>query len=232
MQKMILTVSPEEACRILNEDQSLLVRKIKPSKLPCECNIYCSGKESLSLGVADTRWYPIESPGRGSSVKTRFRYAYYTKDEDKFYEELEKSMDMCEVVEDEKHFELNGKVVAKFTLNKVEEICWKQDLSNPYVSDNYNLETDTLKEWELRNKSCLENEELEDYLGFDESEFKALGYAWHIDNLVIYDKPKEISEFEHYSNVFTTCDIRRDRGFKKTLRPLTRAPSTYYYVED
>ena len=114
-----------------------------------------------------------------------------------------------------------GKVVAKFTLNKVEEIYWKQDLSNPYISDNYNLETDTLNEWELRNKSYLESEELEDYLGFDESEFKALGYAWHIDNLVIFDKPKELSEFKTYFNDF----------YKRKPHPLMKAPQSWQFVE-
>lgn len=126
---------------------------------------------------------------------------------------------------------LNGKIVAKFTLNKVERIFWKQDLSNPYVSDEYNLETDTLNEWELRNKSCLESEELEDYLGFDDSEFKALGYAWHIDNLEIFNEPKELSQFLIPSHKVKGTD--RD-GSEKTftiLKPLVRAPQSWCFVE-
>ena len=38
--------------------------------------------------------------------------------------------------------------------------------------------------------TCLAEEEIFDYIG--EEKF---GYAWHISNLKIYDKPKELSEF-------------------------------------
>lgn len=39
---------------------------------------------------------------------------------------------------------------------------------------------------------CLSYEELETYLG------KSVGYGWHISDLKIYDKPKELSDFSKY----------------------------------
>ena len=38
-------------------------------------------------------------------------------------------------------------------------------------------------------KTCLSFEKLKEYLG------KNIGYAWHISDLQIYDKPKELGEF-------------------------------------
>lgn len=67
----------------------------------------------------------------------------------------------------------NGLVVAEFTLNKVEEI--KENA----IYDGYVMGRD----------ACLSANELHNYT-------KGKGfYAWHIDNLKIYDEPKELSEF-------------------------------------
>lgn len=73
--------------------------------------------------------------------------------------------------------DFNGKVVAKFTLNKVEEIKFNDK--------------------NIQKKSCLSEDELFDYL-FDNTPYQEdmrKGYAWHIDNLVIFDRPRELSEF-------------------------------------
>lgn len=38
--------------------------------------------------------------------------------------------------------------------------------------------------------ACISYREIYDYLGFEKC-----GYGWHISNLIIYDKPKELGEF-------------------------------------
>lgn len=48
-----------------------------------------------------------------------------------------------------------------------------------------------MKDIMLKN-SCLTEEQLKDYLG------DKIGYAWHIEDLHIYDTPKDISEFYSY----------------------------------
>lgn len=74
-----------------------------------------------------------------------------------------------------------GKVVAEFTLNKAEPFSigsWKCD--------------------DIQKSACLSYEQVVDYFykpeELDGSHIK-WGYAWHIDNLKIYDEPKELSEF-------------------------------------
>ena len=108
--------------------------------------------------------------------------------------------------------EKNGKVVAKFTLNKVEEIKF-----------NYK---------NIQEKSCLSEDELFDYL-FDNTPYQEdmkKGYAWHISNLVIFDKPKELSEFYPYCKD-KKCEYRKNHCSICYRTPLTKAPQSWQFVE-
>lgn len=74
---------------------------------------------------------------------------------------------------------MNGKVVAEFTLNGVVKFDIKSIMT-------LNVQQ------ELMQKSCLGGLSLRNYLG------NGFGYAWHIDNLKIYEEPKELSEFSYF----------------------------------
>ena len=107
----------------------------------------------------------------------------------------------------------NGKVVARFYCDNVGKIKYQKE------------ETEDSK---LFNKlTCLSNEELDDYL------HKKNGYAIHISQLEIFDKPKELSEFykighyEDFNDYFT--DEKRING--KWCIPLTKAPQSMMYIE-
>lgn len=116
--------------------------------------------------------------------------------------------------------DLNGKVVAKFTLHKVEPIA-------QYDGNEERYFTKSLWETELFDKSCLSLEEMRDYI------HNHFGYTWRIDNLVIFDKPKEISEFMKVSckgcpfENTQTCHNNIDGRYCK----LTRAPQSYQFIE-
>lgn len=118
---------------------------------------------------------------------------------------------------DKEWLDLNGKVVARFWCDKVKSV-WKTTTSIwTYGSD---LEPNFYKE------SCLNDIELDRYfkptkLGFG----KAYGYAIHITKLEIFDKPKEIGEFEtRYWN--SKNPFERDNVYE-----LTRAPQSWCYIE-
>ena len=101
--------------------------------------------------------------------------------------------------------ELNGKVVAKFTLNKVEEIKHKvhwEDFDSYYMLGNMVYDDE---------ETCVSEEELSEYLKDN------TGYAWHISNLIIFDKPKELSEFRQY-------------GYEWFI-PVEKAPQSMCYIE-
>lgn len=52
-------------------------------------------------------------------------------------------------------------------------------------------------------------------------------YAWQIENLLIYDKPKELSEFRSY-NVRTYFE----NGYPMPTHEITRPPQSWCYVEE
>ena len=103
-----------------------------------------------------------------------------------------------------------GKVVAKFTLNKVEEIlhrhCFVGDeLKTFYFTDEIQAPS------EFERLSCLTKEEIYSYCLY-------VGYAWHISNLVIFDEPKYLCDFWNTKKGVFCC-------------PLTKAPQNYCYIE-
>lgn len=116
---------------------------------------------------------------------------------------------------------INGKVIAKFTLKKVEET--KLNLAMRFF-------TKTLNEKELCAKTCLLGVEIFNYL-----EHKT-GYAWYIDDLEIFKMPKELSEFYRYGakdeyDHIMTIDERQAQPYIDEFYKLKKAPQSWCYVE-
>ena len=105
---------------------------------------------------------------------------------------------------------LNGKIVAECDF-EVEEIKLLED-------NNATMITNTLSEEELLKKSCLEGYELCNYL-YDNLWCGQKGYAIHIKNLQIFDKPKELSEYYRY------CPCSSN-----PLQPIKVAPQNMMYA--
>ena len=93
---------------------------------------------------------------------------------------------------------LNGKIVGECDF-EVERIIYRETDKN-----NYSFGTDTLTPDELLDKSCLTILELCKYIGSNPNWTKGdYGYAIHIKNLKIYDKPKELSNYYHRGYPYT-----------------------------
>ncbi len=75
--------------------------------------------------------------------------------------------------------------------------------------------------------SCMSVDEIASYCIFNEM------YGWHISNLIIYDKPRELSEFQkpcnHYEDCFT-CK-RFDNVKYDCISVISRPPQNWCYVE-
>lgn len=120
---------------------------------------------------------------------------------------------------------LNGKVIGEFVCDEI-EILRRNTIFNAPA---------------LYSQSCLTREEYFDYIGDKTT------YIWHISDLVIYDEPKELSEF------YNSCGIpKNDIGVTKkcwkcdyyevingsvgctcyTEKPITRPPQSWCYVEE
>ncbi len=111
---------------------------------------------------------------------------------------------------DENNF-LNGKVIGEF-------VCDEVKMS--FVGYN---EKGCPSYWDILDDSCFTPNELVCY-----GEWKTL-YGWHISNLIIYDKPKELSDFINYERCpyggFVDC---KKCGEHHCLK---RPPQSWCYVE-
>ena len=141
---------------------------------------------------------------------------------------------------------LNGKVVAEFTLNKIDKFDsayseWAYSVA-PEDSEMPISETQFIQMAEQKGK--LDCNDLLKYFGDEDY----IVYAWHIDNLKVYDKPKELSEFsgfipnnkcEKHENGFACdkCDAY-DKEHDTCLalyycrKPIKRPPMSWCYVEE
>jgi predicted transcriptional regulator len=121
----------------------------------------------------------------------------------------------------------NGKVVAKFTLRKVEEIIHDFSHFSPFCH------TRELTSQKLYDKSCLSYNEIDNYLK------GKTGYALHIEDLVIFDKPKELSEFHkigfsewcaEHPPILSLIEPKKCYEELKQFM-ITKAPQSYCFVE-
>ena len=145
-------------------------------------------------------------------------YIYETRDEEPLVFDLsyEKDMDILDKVCNSR-----GKIVAKFTLNKVEKICF----------NNASWESDFTPPMEIMDKACLTHNEIENYLN-------GTGYAWHISDLQIFDKPKNLDDDEFHKIGFDKYywSDHSHEGYLQWANTLAdlivhKAPQSWQYVE-
>lgn len=106
---------------------------------------------------------------------------------------------------------VGGNVIGEFVCDRIE----RDDLYTTEVCGEYWKET-----------TCLTQKELIQY-----GDYNPL-YFWHISDLVIYDKPKSLSEFQ------LACDREKCGKCKRSIMHklscnagLTRPPQSWFYVE-
>jgi predicted transcriptional regulator len=120
---------------------------------------------------------------------------------------------------------MNGKVVARFWFDEYEKVSLQLVDKSGYDEDRlYDYETQKLSIDELLLKTCLSYDELHNFL--DNKEY---GYALHIKNLEIFDKPMELSEFYR---IRKTIHIIDEDCYNKGIGicKLTKAPANWQYV--
>ena len=103
-----------------------------------------------------------------------------------------------------------GKVVGEFVCDNIIKFAADKKADNIKLSNMGLL-------------SCLSSLELENYAGD-----KYYLYGFHISDLVIYDEPKELSEFEK-PHEYIYQSYRKQNSFFKGI---TRPPQSLGYVEE
>ena len=121
-------------------------------------------------------------------------------------------------------YEGRGKIIAEFILNEVEKL---ENTILPTIPTCVYLTKTKRYASAVEKASCLSQDKIYTYLrGRD-------GYAWHIDDLITYDKPKELSEFSVYDKTYDNVGAF---GWvfpeEQKYTPLKRPPQSWCYVEE
>ena len=112
-----------------------------------------------------------------------------------------------------------GKVIGEFTCDRIFPIN---------VFDNGSIQNWLFEHME---RSCLTYEELADYIGNGKT-----GHGWHISDLLIYDQPRELTEFRRACPNSWYCEScamywENNGTCGNESLQLKRAPQSWCYVE-
>ena len=126
----------------------------------------------------------------------------------------------------------NGKVIGEFVCNEIEKLRYDA-LEMTYMARKYR-DVNLLNE-EFLKGTQVTYQEAYDYcegMTFDEEDTDYF-YGWHITDLVIYDKPKELGEFFYACKKpkGTDCSVCLDRR-ENRCKAITRPPQSWCYVEE
>ena len=97
----------------------------------------------------------------------------------------------------------NGKVIGEFVCDHIMRHC---EMANADIAEQ---------------QSRVKREKILEYANGNEV------YGWHISDLVIYDKPKELSEFRSYN-----CSVYLENGYPLPTHEIKRPPQSWYYVTE
>ena len=191
MKSIMISIKPKYVAKILNGEKTIEVRKTAPKcDLPVEVYIYCTKEDDLLLLSQVERDMFVR--GKDFDIKDYYRL--------------------------HSGYNGKGKVVAKFTLKKVEEFI--QGLNE---AEYEHLPNFALKDYDyygleyLMEKACLNDEEINKYAPY------LSFYAWHISDLVIFDKPKELMDFRNFNQW---------NGNEIDPYTMTKAPQSWCYCEE
>lgn len=202
----------------------------------CEKICHVIGKEETGKPIYEKRIEVRKSAPKEVPFKA---YIYCTKDKPYLYRidddnnfELTNTLrpKTYEYVKD--YNEQNGKVIGEF-------ICDKVEMVNAKCSD-YGID---LFYHDCLTNGCLTEREIEEYFNIPEDRdlrvMKGNGYAWHISDLKIYDKPKELSELWGRKNCLAAHTVECWNCFAacreingRRYQPLSRPPQSWCYIEE
>ena len=205
MQAILISIQPKWCERIASKKKRIEVRKTIPKlKLPFKCYIYCTkAKDRFSIGG-----------GLYAMADTLYRLP---TGEIKFGDGFELMGDWSGRY-DENNF-LNGKIIGEFICDS---ICNFGNLATDPWSNLCGSTFEYFKKL-ITQETCLSESDFRSYRG---------KYGYHITNLVIYDKPRDLETFFYRCNkpVGTDCSKCVDQR-KQSCKPIKRPPQSWCYVE-
>ena len=186
---------------------------------PKWCELIASGKKTVEVRKTRPK---MKTPFKCYIYCTKPRHYFHiskhllTSDESLFL--INGKVRMCDgfgvEYEDSEYKHLNCKVIGEFVCDRIR--CEKEL-------------TYGLVDIVLEKNSCLSASEIGEY-----ANGKVL-YSWHISDLVIYDKPRELGEFKKINRDCWYADLglaKRDcEECRNAECMITRPPQSWCYVE-
>lgn len=169
MSKAILTsIRPKWCEKIVNGKKTIEVRKTRPKlQTPFKCYIYCT----VEMAEYDALWV-LDTP-------TREKYSF---------------MAVSAYLKNPKGANKgNGKVIGEFTCDRIQSFdSAYSEWAYAVAPSGSVMPMHETKALELCQKDgCLSDDDVLSYFG--DEDWKA--YFWHISDLLIYDQPRELTEF-------------------------------------
>lgn len=191
------------------------MKKILISIRPKWCEKIASGKKTIEVRKTAPKEVPFKA------------YIYCTKDKPYLYRvDDDNNFELTNTLRPETHEyvkdynQQNGKVIGEFICDKIDDYAYD-------YCDGVDIDDDTILE------TAIEREDINIY-----AKGKTL-YGWHISDLKIYDKPKELSEFGRKCDYASEIHCRDclilgdwDSCCGVMCKPLTRPPQSYMFVEE
>lgn len=206
---VMISIRPKWCEKICSGEKAIEVRKTRP-KLgpPFKCYIYCTQ----------------------ASVRYQTICGCHVLNSDELYRHPEQGIkhgDSIELMLCENYTKdnfLNGKVIGEFICDHIYELETKAPGGSYYVKGEDQPTTN-----DVARQSCLTLKDMHEYLK------AAKGYGWHISDLKIYDKPKELSEFKGLCKVESDCCACPYYNYSKMDcdgRTIKRPFQSWGYVEE
>lgn len=193
MKAVLISIQPKWVEKIAKGKKTIVVRKTAPKcKEPFKCYIYCTKASKKYQTICGCMVINTDELYRLPNGEIKHDWSG----------EL-----MCCNGEYTRDNFLNGKVIGEFVCDWVTKITPSCDIDgcvNQYTHGYPAI---------LGDNDCLSFNDMKAYLG------NKKGYDWHISDLKIYDKPKELSEF------FTPMG-------KRPSYMVERPPQSWQYVEE
>lgn len=193
------------------------MRAIMISDKPMWCEKILNKEKILELRTTCPKeWKDYLSGKTNVKPEPTKTYIYCTKCKD-----TKKYTDEVDIPLETKMYMGNGRVIAEFTLDNITKH------EKNFIDAEDRLSYNFLTEDVIKIGFNTDLDGLCDFDSFVEGYGKGKPlYAWHIDDLKIYDKPKELSEFS------TTLHRMKGKQFRYTSHLLQRPPQSWCYVEE
>lgn len=226
MKAVMMSIQPKWCELIANGKKTIEVRKTRPKlETPFKSYIYCTKPKEKLIDVIKSGDLLYGEPYEGKTVFLTVNDMPINMSgrTQKVIGEF-----MCyDIGEYETEFYPKGKkqfYEAIYQYNEEEEV-WEPVLTN-----------DAEQETQFAKDTCLSFEDFRNYLGAGENRF----YGLCISDVVIYDKPKELSEFtktgalSYEDWLYALYNGNSESSYEKYLMPfkVTKPPQSWCYVEE